>query len=107
VCVPVLDNSEVIGILNIESFQGVKLTEADLQMMLTLSEHITIAIGHARLFSQARSSEASYRAWLTTCPGCVFRLKLEENHSVEFFNPMLEEITGYLPGEIRPENSAN
>lgn len=101
VCVPMFDQDQVTGIFNVESVQGVKLTEADLQLMLTLSEHIRIAIGRARLYTQVRSSEISYRTLANNLPGIVFRLHLRENRVAEFFNPMLEEITGYAPAEIR------
>lgn len=101
VCVPVFDQDQVIGTFNVESVQGVRLTEADLQLMLTLSEHIRIAIGRARLYTQARGSETSYRTLANNLPGIVFRLHLRENRAAEFFNPMLEEITGYTPAEIR------
>lgn len=100
VCVPLIDQGQVIGTLNIESIHGVQLTEADLRLMITLSEHVSLAIGRARLYTQACSSEASYRALANNLPGIVFRHHVSEGR-VEFFNKMLEEITGYTPAEIR------
>ncbi|MCC6146439.1 MAG: diguanylate cyclase [Anaerolineaceae bacterium] len=102
VCVPVFDQDTLVGIFDIESTQGVKLTQADLNLMLALTEHIRIAIARARLYSQARSSEVSYRALASNLPGIVFRLHMGADKSAEFFNPMLKEITGYTPAEISP-----
>ena len=61
VCVPLFDESQVVGALNVESTQGVKLSEADLNLMTVLSEHIGLAIGRARLYTQVRESEERFR----------------------------------------------
>ncbi|MBI4552731.1 MAG: GAF domain-containing protein [Candidatus Latescibacteria bacterium] len=57
VCVPLFDQGQVVGTLNVESTQGVKFSEADLQFITVLSELISIAIGRARLYTEARESE--------------------------------------------------
>jgi diguanylate cyclase (GGDEF)-like protein len=49
VCVPLLDQQRVLGILNVES-TGVALGAADLKLMIALAEHIVIAIGRAQLY---------------------------------------------------------
>jgi PAS domain S-box-containing protein len=59
VCVPLIDQGRVVGILNIESRQG--LTESDMRLMVALSENVSIAIGRARLYETARESEKKYR----------------------------------------------
>ena len=66
VCVPLFDQGQVVGVLNVESSHGVKLAEADLQLMTALSEHISIAIGRARLYTSIQASEASYRELYAT-----------------------------------------
>ena len=60
VCVPLIDQDQVVGVLNVESTQGMTLTEADLRLMTALSEHIGVAIGRARLFTSIRESEERY-----------------------------------------------
>jgi len=72
VCVPLFDREEVVGVLNVESTQGVKLTEADLRLMTALSEHISIAIGRARLYTAIRASEERYRTLAETAPDAIF-----------------------------------
>jgi PAS domain S-box-containing protein len=50
VCVPLMHEGKVAGILNVESIQGVKLTQADLNLMVRLSKDIEVAIGRAELY---------------------------------------------------------
>lgn len=52
VCVPLRDQDRVIGALNIESIDGVTLTEDDLRLMIELAGHISVAIERARLYEQ-------------------------------------------------------
>lgn len=54
VCVPLRDNGSVIGALNIESCNGVVLTEDDLRLMTELADHINVAIERARLYERLR-----------------------------------------------------
>ncbi len=52
ICVPLRDKGTVIGALNIESRNGVVLTEDDLRLMTELAEHINVAIERARLYER-------------------------------------------------------
>ena len=51
VCVPLLDQGKVVGVLNVETTEGAVLGDDDLRMMTSLSEQVGIAISKARLFS--------------------------------------------------------
>jgi len=51
------------------------------------------------LFWDLKKREQSYRNLAENIPGVVYRLNLEEG-TREFFNTMLEPITGYREGEI-------
>jgi PAS domain S-box-containing protein len=68
VCVPLRDEGEVVGVLNVESTQGVKLSSADLQLMMALSEHINSAITRARLYTEARENAARLRTAIENLP---------------------------------------
>jgi PAS domain S-box-containing protein len=72
VCVPLFDGGEVVGVLNVESIQGVRLNEADLCLMTALSEHISMAIGRARLYAAIRTSEERYRTLAESAPDAIF-----------------------------------
>jgi diguanylate cyclase (GGDEF)-like protein/PAS domain S-box-containing protein len=65
ICVPLFDRGEVAGILNVESMDGVGLTEADLRLVSALAEPVGGAIGRARLYTRVRESEErlAYRAF--------------------------------------------
>ena len=54
ICIPLFDEGKVVGALNVESTNDVRLSTADLQLMIALSEHVNIAIGRARLYGEAR-----------------------------------------------------
>jgi signal transduction histidine kinase len=63
ICVPLFDEGRVAGVLNVESIQGVKLTQTDLKLLDALSQHIGIAIGRARLYTNVqRELEARKQA---------------------------------------------
>ncbi|MFZ1599221.1 MAG: ATP-binding protein, partial [Anaerolineae bacterium] len=47
--------------LNIESTGDVILTQADLELMTALGEHVSLAITRARLYTQVRESEERFR----------------------------------------------
>ena len=74
VCVPLLDQGKVVGVLNVESTQGVNLSAADLRLMTALSEHISIAISRARLYTEARESAARLRTAIENLPFDFFAL---------------------------------
>lgn len=61
VCVPFLDQGRVAGTLNIETTEGVRLGEADLRLMLAISEHLSLAVGRARLYAEVRSGAERLR----------------------------------------------
>jgi PAS domain S-box-containing protein len=66
--VPLFDQDRVAGVLNIESRPGVTLSGADLRLMTALSEHISLAISRARLYTEARESEARLRTAIENLP---------------------------------------
>ncbi len=53
ICVPLFDQGRVVGVLNVES-KEVKLSRADLRLMVALTEQINVAIGRARLYAEAQ-----------------------------------------------------
>ncbi|HJQ28097.1 MAG TPA: PAS domain S-box protein [Rubrobacter sp.] len=57
VCVPLFDQDTVVGVLNVESVGGVKLTPADLRLTSALGEQASIAISRARLYEQDQESK--------------------------------------------------
>ena len=54
ICVPLLTDREVFGMLNVESETGHALTASDVSLLATLASQVTIAIQNARLFEAER-----------------------------------------------------
>lgn len=93
VCVPLFDQGQVVGCLNVESTQGVVLTEADLRLMTALGEHVDIAIGRARLYSAARESERKYRSVIDHVQEVIFQVDVAGRWT--FLNSAWTAITGF------------
>jgi diguanylate cyclase (GGDEF)-like protein/PAS domain S-box-containing protein len=68
ICVPIMDQETVVGTLNVESKEGTALDEDDLRLMIALSENVSVAVARARLFTQARVSDARFRAAFDDAP---------------------------------------
>ncbi|NWJ97612.1 MAG: response regulator [Chloroflexi bacterium] len=52
ICIPLFDQDKVVGTLNVESTNGVVLSETDLNLMLALGEHLSQAIERSRLYTE-------------------------------------------------------
>ncbi|MBP7693433.1 MAG: GAF domain-containing protein, partial [Anaerolineales bacterium] len=51
ICVPVRDDETIIGVLNVESQAGLRLDDADLRLMLALSETVSLGLRNTRLYA--------------------------------------------------------
>jgi PAS domain S-box-containing protein len=100
VCVPLHDDGKVVGILNLESTQGVRLGAADLRLMLALSQQVTIAFGRARLYSKVSESERRLAALLRNLPGMAYRARATPAWADIFLSDGCLELTGYSPAEL-------
>ena len=67
VCVPLIDQERVVGILNVESINGVVLEEADLQLMSALSDHIGGAIAVPGFIATSATTSPSANGWRKCC----------------------------------------
>jgi len=109
VCVPLLDQGRVVGTLNVESIGGVRLSDADLQLMIALSEHVSVAIGRARLYSEDQRRNRILAALYETTLGLMNRLELNDllTAIVTQAAQLLGTTHGYLylvePGETEIE----
>ena len=61
ICVPVFDEGEAVGFINVESRGGVKLTPKDLEVVVALGEHVSVALSRAKLHTLVRNSEERFR----------------------------------------------
>lgn len=97
ICVPLLDGTQVVGILNVESIAGQVLTERDLNLMIALSEHVSIAIQRARLYSELHENHQRYESVLETVGEIVYQTSVDGK--LIFLNPAWSKITGFSVSE--------
>lgn len=62
------------------------------------------SILHHRLFQRLRNSKNLYRSLLENLPGIIYRFDLREGET-QFFNDMLEDITGYKVQDLNQSQS--
>ncbi len=109
VCVPLFDQGQVVGTLNVESTQGMTLSEADLRLMVALGEHIGVAIGRTRLYTELQRRNRILAALYETTLGLMNRLELTDvlNAIVAQAAQLINIPHGYLylaePGETEIE----
>ncbi len=61
ICVPLIDQGEVVGVFNVETTYASGLTDDDFRIVSILGKYISIAIGRARLYTDLRNSEQRFR----------------------------------------------
>ncbi|MFT7585376.1 MAG: PAS domain S-box-containing protein, partial [Cellvibrionaceae bacterium] len=99
ICVPLFDNEKVVGVLNVESINHIKLTNGDLQLMISLSEHINSAIGRARLFTEVKTQEKQLLSIFDLAP-IGFLLCSIDGMFVQV-NKAFENTLGYSSAELK------
>jgi diguanylate cyclase (GGDEF)-like protein/PAS domain S-box-containing protein len=103
ICVPLFDEGEAVGLLDLESVNGVKLTEDDLRVMVAVSEHVDLAISRARLHARVRHSEERYRALTQNSSDLVTVIKT--SGIVRYQSPAIERMLGYSQEELLGQNA--
>jgi PAS domain S-box-containing protein len=98
VCVPLIDQGTPVGVLNVESTNGVVMGGEDFRLMTVIGEHVSIAFTKARLYAEARSNEERYRALVSTLGEGVALVDLSERFA--FANPAAETVFGVPPGTL-------
>ena len=68
ISVPLRDAGQVVGAVNVESTGEIPLTEADLRLLEAVSKLVELALGRARHYAEARSSEALFRSAFDHAP---------------------------------------
>ncbi len=102
ICVPLFDEGEAVGFINVESRGGVKLTRKDLDLMVALGEHVSVALSRARLHARVRRSEERFRA-LTQNSSDLITL-LDADGTIRYQSLAIERILGYSSDELLGKN---
>ena len=98
ICVPLFDEGEAIGCLDMECTGGLKLTQDDLRVMVAVCEHMGVALSRALLHARVRHSEERYRA-LTQNSSDLVTL-MEATGIVRYESPAIERMLGYSSVEL-------
>ncbi len=93
ICVPLSDEGKTVGVLNVESTNGVALTEADLELITSLGEHVSIAIMRSRLYMAVRESKDRYQSLVDSLRDVIFQI--DAQGLWVFLNPAWTAITGF------------
>jgi diguanylate cyclase (GGDEF)-like protein/PAS domain S-box-containing protein len=97
ICVPLVVQNQTVGVFNVETTKGIRLTEADLHLMEVLAEHINMAIERGRLYTEVQQREQQYHSVFNSLKEVVFQT--DEQGRWTFLNPAWTEITGYKLSE--------
>ena len=103
ICVPLFDEGEAVGLLDVESVDGVKLTQNDLRVMVAVSEHVELALSRARLYARVRNSEERYRVLTQNSSDLV--TVIETTGIVRYQSPAIVRMLGYSQDEPLGENA--
>ncbi|MBA2534041.1 MAG: PAS domain S-box protein [Rubrobacter sp.] len=103
ICVPLFDEGETVGCLNVESTGGLQLTQNDLRVMVAVGEHVSVAVSRALLHARVRHSEERYRA-LTQNSSDLVTL-MEATGIVRYQSPAIVRMLGYSPVELLGKNA--
>jgi PAS domain S-box-containing protein len=98
VAIPLLDRGQVVGVLNAESNVSAPLDGDDLRILYEMSQHISIAIERARLFTVARDNEQKFRSVIEhSVDGIVL---INELGDIIEWNQGQERITGLICEDV-------
>jgi PAS domain S-box-containing protein len=92
ICVPLFERGQVVGVFNIETDQRI-LTRVDYELMLTLSDQISVAIERTRLYDALRTNKERYQQLVEYASEVIFQCDRERRWT--FLNPAWTEITGW------------
>ena len=98
VCVPLVDQQSVIGVLDVEGSPEKVLDETDLRSLKALSIQAVIAINRSRLHSQIRESEERFHDLVVNLGEGV--ALIDGKDIFQFANPAAESIFGVDQGKL-------
>ena len=102
VCIPLIDQGRVLGVLNVESTKETILGEADLGLMTALGEYVSIAFARARLYADVRQSEERYRTLVENLGEGI--TIVDPTETILFANAAAEKVFGVSPGSLAGQN---
>lgn len=93
ICIPLHNAGHVVGVLNIETKDGRKLTREDFDLVWAVGLDVEIAIEQARLYTALRDSIEKYHLVVDNVREIIFRIDLDGRWT--FLNNAWERLSGY------------
>ncbi|HET7375868.1 MAG TPA: GAF domain-containing protein, partial [Anaerolineae bacterium] len=98
ICVPLFEQHNAVGALNVESTIGHSLTQADVNLLNSVGDQVNIAIGRARLYSELRESERRYKDLVDNAQEIIYKTDL--NGHFTFVNAAVTHLIGFSESEL-------
>jgi PAS domain S-box-containing protein len=100
VYVPFLQGPEVRGVLAVETTTKDKigLSQADLGLLSSLADFISIAVSRTQLLQELQQSEVRYRDLIENASDIIYRIDLRGKFT--YSNSVVQRVMGYEDGEV-------
>lgn len=98
ICIPLFDQGQLVGTLNVESGQGQTLTIEDLRVLKALGEYVSLAINRARLYQEIKESAERLQTVVTNAP--VILYSIDRDGLLTFCEGRGLEDLGVQPGQL-------
>lgn len=93
ISVPLFEQGLAVGVLNVETVNGLHLTPDNMRLILAVAGEIGIAIDRSRLYERAVASEARYRSVVDGVTDIIFRT--DASGAWSFLNAAWTQTTGF------------
>ncbi len=97
ICVPILGQGKVVGVLNVESAREI-LEESRLHLLTTVAGYIGIALEQAELYQALQHSEVRYRELIENATDIIYRSDVAGTFT--YTNSVVTRMMGYDEDEI-------
>ncbi|HBX23235.1 MAG TPA: hypothetical protein DEF34_06360 [Desulfotomaculum sp.] len=99
VLVPIKDDEENIGLLQLNGRHKNLVTREDMPFLELVSRYIASAIRHMKDSEALQESEGRYRRLAENAPDVIYRINLVPERRFEYVSPAVEQMIGYTPEE--------
>lgn len=99
VLVPIKDEGENIGLLQLNGTHQNQVTKEDMPFLELVSRYIASAVRHMKDSEALQESEERYRRLAENAPDVIYRINLVPELRFEYISPAVEKMTGYTPEE--------
>lgn len=110
---PLISGDQVIGLISAQSYTINAYNEADLNLLISIANQVSIAIENSRLYTSAqqeiaerqkieeqlRDAEAKYRELVERVPAVIYSSETGASGRWFYVSPQIEALLGFTPEE--------